>query len=87
MKKTTPAENSKRLDSDLREEYRFDYRQACPNRFASSLGPEAVAVVLEPDVASVCRDPGAVSRLLRSAIEEVPKASRSAASRRRRSAE
>lgn len=38
---------------ELRAHYRFDYSKARPNRFAQQLGEEAIAVVLDPDVAAV----------------------------------
>ena len=34
-------------------EYRFDYREAKPNRFANRIKDTPVVVVLEPDVAEV----------------------------------
>jgi hypothetical protein len=36
----------------MRKEYRFDYGRAKPNRFAGKISRDAVAVVLEPDVAA-----------------------------------
>jgi len=38
---------------EMRREYEFDYEQARPNRFASRMRDNVVAVVLEPDVADV----------------------------------
>ncbi len=58
---------------DMREEYRFDYRTSRPNRFASRMKGKAVAVVLDPDVASVFRSPESVNSLLRSVINALPK--------------
>ena len=52
----------------MRRDYRFDYRKARPNRFASQFQAGAVAVVLDPDVASVFRSPASVNALLRSVI-------------------
>jgi hypothetical protein len=37
---------------EQRAHYRFDYGKAKPNRFASRLGEETIAVVLDPDVHS-----------------------------------
>lgn len=37
----------------MREEYELDYARAKPNRFAAHMNRPVVAVVLEPDVASV----------------------------------
>lgn len=56
----------------MRAEYRFDYAKAKPNRFASRMKTEAVAVILDPDVASVFRSSNAVSTFLRSAIATIP---------------
>ncbi len=57
----------------MRREYRFDYRKARPNRFASLMKGRTVAVVLDPDVASVFRSPESVNSLLRSVITALPK--------------
>ena len=58
---------------DLRKEYRFDYRRAKPNRFAARFKAESVAVVLDPDVASVFRTSESVNVLLRSVLAAIPK--------------
>ena len=57
----------------MRREYRFDYRKSRPNRFAPLMKEGAVAVVLDPDVASVFRSPESVNSLLRSVITALPK--------------
>ena len=57
---------------ELQAEYRFDFEQSRPNRFASRMGKDAVAVVLEPDVAQIFDSSQSVNRLLRSVIEAVP---------------
>ena len=57
----------------VRRESRFDYRKARPNRFASMMKGGSVAVVLDPDVASVFRSPESVNSLLRSVIAAFPK--------------
>lgn len=56
----------------MRPEYQFDYRKARPNRFASRIRAGAVAVVLDPDVASVFRSSERVNALLRSVIASMP---------------
>lgn len=53
---------------ELRPEYDFDYSQSKPNRFAAAMGRDSVAVVLDPDVASVFQDPAKVNAALRSVI-------------------
>jgi hypothetical protein len=37
----------------MRNHYSFDYSEAKPNRFAGRFSEEAIAVVLDPDVAAV----------------------------------
>ena len=56
----------------MRTEYHFDYRKARPNRFAALLKSSTVAVVLDPDVASVFQTSEAVNALLRSVISALP---------------
>ena len=70
--KTTPRNARKAGASDLRSEYAFDYSKAKPNRFASQFRGGGVAVVLEPDVASVFGSSTAVNALLRSVIAALP---------------
>ena len=59
------------VGSDMRREYRFDYRRARPNRFAAALQSRTV-VVLDPDVASVFGSSESVNQLLRSVITALP---------------
>jgi hypothetical protein len=56
----------------MRREYRFDYRKARPNRFAPRMKGKTVAVVLDPDVASVFQSSESVNILLRSMISVLP---------------
>ncbi len=58
--------------AEMRPEYRFDYRKARPNRFAGGFKAGAVAVVLDPDVASVFGSSDTVNALLRSVIAAIP---------------
>ena len=57
----------------MREEYRFDYSKAKPNRFAAQMSAGVIAVVLDPDVAAVFQSSEAVNSLLRSVISSMPK--------------
>jgi hypothetical protein len=57
----------------MRREYRFDYRRARPNRFAPLMKDGTLAVVLDPDVASVFGSSETVNSLLRSVIKALPK--------------
>ena len=70
--KKTPSRSSKPQTKDLRAAYEFNYSRSRPNRFASRLGPQTVAVVLEPDVAQVFESSRAVNKLLRSVIAATP---------------
>ncbi len=72
MKKTSHRRTSRARRDEMRREYRFDYREARPNRFAGRFQAGAVAVVLDPDVASVFRSPASVNALLRSVISALP---------------
>ncbi len=71
MKKTSKGRRSRR--EEMRREYQFDYRKSRPNRFASRMKGGTVAVVLDPDVASVFRSPESVNSLLRSVIKALPR--------------
>jgi hypothetical protein len=83
MKKKTRSRRSADSD-DLRREYRFDYRRAKPNRFAAQFATGSVAVVLDPDVASVFRTSDSVNALLRSVLAAMPRSVQRSATRRRR---
>ena len=62
----------RRAADELRPHYDFDYSKSRPNRFASGVGDGAVAIVLDPDVATVFRSSEAVNTFLRSAISAMP---------------
>jgi hypothetical protein len=68
---SSPRKRATRGD-DLRSHYDFDRTKALPNRFAGRFSKDTVAVVLDPDVASIFRDAEAVNSFLRSAIEAMP---------------
>jgi hypothetical protein len=74
MKKT--SSNNRPKPDEMRREYRFDYRNSRPNRFASEMKGRAVAIVLDPDVASVFGSSESVNSLLRSVINALPKAAK-----------
>ena len=71
MKKIPSRKSPK--GAEMRREYRFNYRKSRPNRFAPLMKGGTVAVVLDPDVASVFRSPESVNSLLRSVISVLPK--------------
>jgi hypothetical protein len=52
----------------LKPEYRFDYAKSRSNRFAVRMRDGAVAVVLDPDVASAFPTPASVNAALRSLL-------------------
>jgi hypothetical protein len=60
--------------SEMRAHYDFDYSKSRPNRFAKRLSEGAVAVVLDPDVATVFQSSESVNAFLRSAITAMPQA-------------
>ena len=72
MKKTLSSKKKASKGEALRPEYRFDYTKSKPNRFASRMSADAVAVVLEPDVAAVFKSSKIVNALLRSVISAMP---------------
>ena len=76
MKKTLVRKRTERPQDALRSEYRFDYSNSKPNRFAAKMSEGAVAVVLEPDVAAVFKSSRAVNAFLRSVISAMPEPSR-----------
>ena len=57
---------------EMRAEYRFDYTQSQPNRFAGQFDDDTVTVVLDPDVAKVFTTSDSVNVLLRSVIAAFP---------------
>ena len=56
----------------MKAEYRLDYSKSKPNRFASEVEKNALAVVLDPDVAAVFQSSESVNSLLRSVISALP---------------
>lgn len=73
MKKHVHHKRRRSSADEMRSEYRFDYAKARPNRFVSRMEKGAVAVILDPDVASVFRSSDAVNAFLRSVIATMPK--------------
>jgi aminoglycoside N3'-acetyltransferase len=57
-------------ETDMLEEYTFDYSKAKPNRFASKKSP--ITVTLAPDVAEVFKTSESVNRALRAILEAMP---------------
>jgi hypothetical protein len=72
MKKISEAKPSPAKQRSMREEYRFDYAEARPNRFAGHGSEERLVVVLDSDVAKVFTSPESVNSALRALIHIVP---------------
>ena len=56
----------------MRAEYRFDYTQSKPNRFAGRVQPGSVGILLDPDVARVFKNAEAVNAVLRAIVATMP---------------
>jgi hypothetical protein len=72
-KKPSDPRGRKQTQEELAQEYRFDYEESRPNRFAGEIASDAVVVVLDSDVAEVFRDSKQVNGLLRATIAAVNK--------------
>lgn len=72
MKNTELAETASVDTDDMRDEYRFDYSKAKPNRFADKIGQDRLMIVLDSDVAVVFKTPESVNRVLRALIATMP---------------
>jgi hypothetical protein len=73
MKKIRAADKVQSAADELLPEYRFDYRKARPNRFATAYKPGSRVVVLDPDVAKVFTTPESVNAVLRALLATMPK--------------
>jgi hypothetical protein len=76
MKKGRARKSKRATLGQLRDEYRFDYSKAKPNRFASRVSPARLIVALDPDVSEVFSTPEAVNRALRALIDAMPATAR-----------
>ena len=72
MKKAHARKGPPGTSDELRDEYRFDYSKAKPNRFASRVDKGRLVVALDPDVSEVFATPEAVNKALRALIEAMP---------------
>lgn len=72
MKSTRESEHLPEDADELRPEYRFDYSEARPNRFADRVIGNQVTVTLDPDVAKVFTSSESVNRVLRALIATMP---------------
>ena len=71
MKKTSSSRQPRH--GGMRQGYRFDYAKSRPNRFAPLIKSGSVAIVLDPDAASVFQSPQSINSPLRSLIKAFPK--------------
>jgi len=76
MKKAAAGKSKRGTTDQLRDEYRFDYSKAKPNRFASRVDQSRLVVALDPDVSEVFTTPEAVNKALRALIEAIPTVTR-----------
>ena len=71
MKKTSL---SKSAEPEMLPEYRIDYSQARPNRFAGKVSQERLVVLLDPEVSQIFKTPESVNAVLRALVTALPKA-------------
>ncbi len=69
--KKTPA-SKPRKTAEMSAEYKFDYKKAKPNRFASRMKDSPLVVVVDPDVARVFTSAEQVNKALRALISAMP---------------
>jgi hypothetical protein len=60
----------------MRAEYRFDYKQARPNRFAGQGDKQQLVVLIDKDVSEVFTTPESVNKALRAVMSALPRASK-----------
>jgi len=73
MKKKQASDSAEKEVDELQPEYRFDYRKARSNRFASEIAEGSMVVVLEPEIARVFQTEEAVKAILRAIAEAMPR--------------
>lgn len=57
----------------MRSNYKLDYSQSRPNRFAGRASSNRLFVMLDPDVSKVFKTPESVNNVLRAVISALPK--------------
>lgn len=70
MKKTPVNKPAK--PAEMSAEYKFDYKKAKPNRYASRMKDSPLVVVVDPDVAKVFTSAEQVNKALRALISAIP---------------
>jgi hypothetical protein len=76
MKKTSSSKRRATGNQKMRAEYRFDYKQARPNRFAGQVHKQQLVVLIDKDVSEVFTTPESVNKALRAVMSAMPKASK-----------
>lgn len=61
--------------AEMAKEYRFDYKRAKPNRFATRMKDAPLVVAIDPDVAKVFTTAEQVNTALRALISAMPEKS------------
>ena len=69
--KKTPATKSRKV-AEMSAEYKFDYKKAKPNRFASRMKDSPLVVVVDADVAKIFTSAEQVNKALRAIISAMP---------------
>ena len=69
--KKTPTTKPRKVQ-EMAPEYRFDYKKAKPNRFATRMKDEPLIVMIEPDIAKVFTSAEQVNKALRALISVMP---------------
>jgi hypothetical protein len=72
MRSTLRTQSRTKQPDQLKPEYRFNYGEAKPNRFAGRIRKGSVAVLLDPDVAQVFKSPESVNAVLRALMTTMP---------------
>lgn len=70
MKKTSETKADK--VQEIAAEYRFDYKKAKPNRFASRVENDPLIVMIDPEVAKIFTTSEEVNKALRALISAMP---------------
>lgn len=70
--KKTQADKKRKAPDEMRREYRFDYRESKPNRFAARASMGRTVITLDPDIAEVFTTPESVNDVLRALITTMP---------------
>ena len=73
MKTMRNSKTAKAHEKDMRSNYKFEYSESRPNRFAGRASSNRLVVMLDPDVSKVFKTPESVNHALRAVISALPK--------------